>query len=212
MRSICANVVGLRLCRKIWAFFVARSKKDIYKKFDKDSVFIIGETIEDRARILYIRGALKPSQIIRRLVAWGDEEIPAETLRTWIKRGGWKKLRDTFKETYDVKVAQKRAEKVAEKDVSNEDQVREVYANLSGQVMNIIGQKLKFNMTPDADAPVMGVKDINMLSETLKNMQDIHFRALGIPELAVVDPTQGQEGIRILTKRDLEKLDNKSDE
>ncbi len=186
---------------------MSRSKKDIYKKFDKSSIFVIGETPEERAKILYIRGGLKPSQVIRRLVEWGDTEIPAETLRTWIKRGGWKQLKKKFKDCYDVKVAEKRAEKTAEKDVSNEEQVREVYANLSGQVMNMIAQKFKYNMTPDSDAPVMNVKEISMLSESLKHMQDIHFRALAIPELAVIDPTQGQEGIRILTKQDIERLD-----
>lgn len=174
-----------------------QNPKKVFKDFNKDEIFVIGSTPKERAKILYIRSGMTPGKIEERLKKWGDE-IPITRIRDWIKNKDWKKQREIFKNTYTNAVHVQRAKTIAIKDVSNEEQVREVYAEVSGQVINSIKQKLAMSITPDAPFPTLTVQDLASLALALETTQKVHFKSLGIPELIKIDPTTGMEGIRVI--------------
>jgi hypothetical protein len=186
-----------------------RSKEKVFKKFDKDQLFVVGGTAEERAQILYIRSGLAPHEIQKRLKDYG-EDIPITRIRGWAKSKKWKEDREKFRQTYSAEVHHARARKEAEKDVSNEEEVREVYSQVSGRIINSIKQKLDLAQTPDSPHPVLSIQDLASLSVSLEVTQKVHFKALGIPELIKVDPTSGYEGIRLLTAHDDPKSVEKS--
>jgi len=176
---------------------MAKKKRDAFKKFDKDQIFVIGTDSEERCKILYIRSGMAPGAIRDRLSKWGDE-IPLTRIRGWIKKGKWADLRKSFKETYSTEVHIERAKQTAVKDVSDENEVRGVYAQISGEIVNSIKQKLYLSKTPDSPFSTLSSQELESLSETLERTQKVHHRALGIPELIKIDPTSGFEGIRII--------------
>jgi len=171
--------------------------KKIFKDFSKDDIFVIGTTPEERAKILYIRSGMSPSLIARRLEKWGDQ-ITTKRISKWVDKKGWVKLRKQFKDTYSEAVNVERAKKIAVKDVSDENEVRGVYAEVSGQIINSIKQKLALSVTPDSPFPTLNVQDLASLALSLETTQKVHHRALGIPELIKIDPTTGMEGIRVI--------------
>ncbi len=189
---------------------VERSKSDVFKKFDKEQIFIVGSNTEERAKILYLRSGMAPYEIQKRLKDWG-EDIPITRIRGWVQKKKWKKERAEFKKTYSAEVHNARAKKVAEKDVSNETQVREVYSQVSGQLINSIKQKLALATTPDTSIANMSVGDLASLSLSLKITSEVHFKSLGIPELIKIDPTTGHEGIRIIPAHEDPAVDDDDD-
>ena len=72
--------------------------------------------------------------------------------------------------------------------------------------MNMVHQKIKFSTPSFGEAAILSTREIKELSESLKNAADVHFRAKGIAEVAVIDPTVGNEEIRIMTVQDQKRL------
>lgn len=189
---------------------MASNPKDVYRKFSKNDVFVVGTTSEERVKILYIRSGMSPSIIYKRLKKWGDE-IPLTRIRNWIAKGDWRKEREKFKQTYSTTIVEQRAVAAAVKDVSDEQQVREVYSEVSGQMINSIKQKLALATTPDSPIPTLDVQELASLAMSLDITQKVHFKSLGIPELIRIDPTSGFEGIRIIPAHEDPDIDS-SDE
>lgn len=185
---------------------MSRSLADIRKEYGDNEPFIIGDDDKERALVLYVRSSLSPSKIAKRLKEWGGNDLGTVTIKNWVNQGGWVKLRKQYKETYTSKFTEKVAENQADADANSQQVVREVYAKISGELMNMVHQKLKFSKPKFADAALLSPLDIMQLSIAMKTSADVHFRALGMPEVSVIDPTVGQTGIQILTKQDQERL------
>lgn len=190
---------------------MGRSPDDVFKKFDKNEVFVIGSTPEERVELLYIRQGMPPYKIFDRLKTWGDE-ISIQRIRSIIKNKSLKKKRQDFKNAYDLELHKARAVKAATKDVSDETEVREVYAQVSGDIINSIKQKLLLSTTPDSSIPQMSVQDLASLSMSLEVTQKVHFKSLGIPELIKIDPTGTFEGITIIPGDETQTVDGGDDE
>lgn len=186
---------------------MARSQDDIFKRFNKDEVFVIGTTPEERVELLYIRQGMAAGAIQKRLEKWGDE-ITLTKVRKIIENKDLKQRRKDFRNAYDSKKYMERAEKAAVKDVSDEDAVRSVYAEVSGQIINSIKQKMALACTPDSPIPQLNVQDLASLSMSLEVTQKVHHKALGIPELIKIDPTSGLEGIRLVPKHEIPAVDD----
>lgn len=184
---------------------------EVFRDFKRDEMFVIGSTPEERAKILYIRTGMSPSKIERRLKQWGDS-LTLKIIRGWILKGKWRELRKKFKDTYSTEVQVQRAKHAATADVSNENQTRAVYAEISADIANSIKQKLNLATTPDSGIPNMSVNDIATLSIALDTVRKVHFQSLGIPELIKIDPTSGFEGIRIIPAHDDPELEKESEE
>lgn len=190
---------------------MARSSKDIFKKFNKDEVFVIGATVEERVELLYIRQGMAAGAILKRLNDWGDE-IMISRVRKIIDNKDLKQKRKDFVKAYDVKMHMARAEKAAVKDVGDEEEVRGIYADMSGQIMNSIKQKFFLSIGPDSPIPNLSIGDLSDLAHTLEVTQKVHHKALGIPELIKIDPTGGFEGITIVPKHEIPGGDNDPEE
>lgn len=188
---------------------MARSNDDIFKKFGDQELFLIGDTDEERAKILFVRSRLSPSKIKKRIDEWNGGNIPLVTVKNWAHKENWLKLRRDYTKSYEITINNETAKAQAVIDADSQANVRDSYANISGQIMKMIGEKLKYNMPSLGSSPIIDSKEMLNLSIAMKNIADVHFRALGIPEVAVIDPTVGQDGISILTKQDVEKLEEK---
>lgn len=191
---------------------MTRAKADIFKENGKSEIFVIGDTDEERAQLLYIRGGLIPRQIKHRLKNHSGVDIPLNTIKNWMREGKWAQLRKDFEISYDSQLAKNHAENQANNDMHSQEEVRSVYATLAANAMNIIKQKFDFSKPKYADASIVDSKDMLMLSQAMKNFSDIHFRALGIPEVAIVDPTMGNDQISIMTKQDMDRLEKRNEE
>ena len=186
---------------------MARSKADILgAKFNKEEVFVIGSTPEQRVELLYIRQGMPAGAIHKRLEKWGDE-ITLTRIRNIIQRKDLKQKRKDFHSAYDLEKHKQRAMKAATKDVNDEDEVRGVYAQISGHMINSIKQKFLLSTTPDSDIAQMSISDLASLAMTLEITQKVHHKALGIPELIKIDPTSGMEGIIVVPVETKETVD-----
>ena len=191
---------------------MTRAKADIFKQNGKTEIFVIGDNDEERAQILYIRSGLTAGEIIKRLKNYSGVVLELATVKGWIKKGEWLGKRKAYKVAYESKLSMVHAEKQATTDNKHQDDVRSVYADLSAHAMNIIKQKFDFTKPKFANAPIIDSKELLNLSQAMKNFADVHFRALGIAEVAVVDPTSQNKGIRIYTNQDVKRLESSDDE
>lgn len=187
---------------------MARSNDDIFKKYGDKEIFVIGDTNEERAKILYIRSGMTAKQIAKRLNEWGDLNLTHPEIQKWVNNGEWRKLRKKYAESYDKKFTENIAAKQADADADGQQLIRNTYAEISAQLMNMVHQKLKFSTPSMGQAAIINPKDILDLSTAMKNSAEVHFRALGIAEISIVDPTIGQKGITMLTKQDAERLES----
>ena len=178
--------------------------------FKKKDIFVIGATTQERAKILFIRSGMKPRSIIKRLRDWGDQEIKTTALSKWVALGKWKALRQRYVDTYERTKVEAVATQQGQADATNEEQVREVYAKCAAQLMNMIHQKLRMKMSPDMDFPIMSTMELAELAKGMERLQDVHFRAIGIPDLVIVDPTQGHDGITVIPSIELKAIEKKA--
>ncbi len=183
-----------------------RNKEDIFKKNAKETIFVMGDTDEERAKLLYIRHGLSNTKIAKRLKDFNSAEISVKTISSWIQRGGWKELRKKYQLQYEKKQVSKQATADATADVNSQEEVKTVYGSMAGTVMNMIKQKLDFSKSQFGPAPLQDAKEIYLLSQAMKNLKDVHFSALGIQEVTIVDPTAQNDEIVVMTKNDLARL------
>ena len=186
-----------------------RSKEDIFKEYGEKELFILGDTDKERAEILYIRSSLTPLQIKKRMEQWGSGDIKLNTIKNWANSENWLKLRKAYTKTYDEKLQKNVAEAQADIDADGQAAIRDKYAEISAELMNILHQKIEFCKPRHGHAAIVKPIELMQMSIAMKNASEVHFRALGIAELAFIDPTVGQEGIRILTVEDIKRLEDK---
>ena len=186
-----------------------RKTEDIFKKYGTDCIFVTGDTPEERAKLLYIRKKLTAAGVVKRLQESHGDTITVKQVKNLIKNKHWLDMRHAYQKSFDVQVIEQSAARVVSDQLDDQQSVRNVYAEASKLLMNMIKQKIDFHTPKHGGAAILPAKDIKELAQATKDISDVHFRALGIAEVATVDPTTGHEKIIILTKQDMEALQGK---